>query len=80
MYGLYRVGKLGRPYYRPIELAAGGEHNVNETIDATVFERWKRVPAYRPKNLSDWSHRHGVDISSLTKSVLAGDPKTAVPD
>jgi hypothetical protein len=80
MYGLYRLVKLGKPYYRPLDHSASGEHNVNETIDASVFERWRRVPAYRPKNLSDWSDRHGVDISSLTRSVLANDPNTAVPD
>jgi hypothetical protein len=80
MYGLYRLVKLGKPYYRPLGHSASGEHNVNETIDASVFERWRRVPAYRSKNLSDWSDRHGVDVSSLTRSVLANDPKTAVAD
>jgi uncharacterized protein (DUF2235 family) len=80
MHGLYRLVKLGRPYYRPIDHPAAGEHNVNETIDASVFERWRRVPGYRPQNLSDWAGRHGVDIAGLTRSVLASDPRTAVPD
>jgi uncharacterized protein (DUF2235 family) len=80
MHGLYRLVKLGKPYYRPIDRSASGEHNVNETIDASVFERWRRNPAYRPQNLGDWSQRHGVDIASLTSSVLANNPKTAVPD
>jgi hypothetical protein len=38
MHGLYRLTKLGKPYYRPIDRSASGEHNVNETIDASVFE------------------------------------------
>jgi hypothetical protein len=80
MHGLYRLVKLGKPYYRPIDRPASGEHNVNETIDASVFERWRRNPAYRPQNLGDWSQRHRVDIASLTRSVLANDPRTAVPD
>ena len=33
---------------------------MNETIDASVFERWRAVPAYRPKNLADWGERHGL--------------------
>jgi uncharacterized protein (DUF2235 family) len=80
MHGLYRLVKLGKPYYRPIDRSAAGEHNVNETIDTSVFERWRRVSAYRPQNLSEWGERHGVDIAGLTGSVLANDPKTVVPD
>jgi uncharacterized protein (DUF2235 family) len=80
MHGLYRLAKLDRPYYRPIDRSAAGEHNVNETIDASVFERWRRDPLYRPQNLVEWSHRHGIDIAALTTSVLASDPHTAVSD
>jgi uncharacterized protein (DUF2235 family) len=80
MHGLYRLVKLGKPYYRPIDRSAAGEHNVNETIDASVFERWRRVSAYRPQNLREWGERHGVDIAGLTGSVLANDLTTVVPD
>lgn len=80
MHGFYRLARLGRPYYRPIDRSAAGEHNVNETIDASVFERWRRVPEYRPQNLVEWSQRHGVEIATLTKPVLAHDPHTPVSE
>jgi uncharacterized protein (DUF2235 family) len=80
MHGFYRLAKLGQPYYRPIDRSAAGEHNVNETIDASVFERWRQDPTYRPQNLVEWSQRHGTEIASLTKPVLAGDPHTALTE
>ena len=30
----------------------GSHININETIDVTVFERWRAEPNYRPANLS----------------------------
>ena len=80
MHGFYRLARFGRRYYRPIDRSDAGEHNVNETIDASVFERWRRDPLYRPQNLVEWAQRHGIDIANLTRPVLASDPSTAVPD
>ncbi len=85
MYGAYRVLKFGRPYYRPLgsaplETADASESNVNETIDASVFDRWRRVSAYRPKNLSDWAAARGVDVTTLHHSVRADDPNVSAPD
>jgi uncharacterized protein (DUF2235 family) len=85
MSGIYRVIKFGRRYYRPIgEPPIATEekttHNVNETIDISVFDRWRKVANYRPKNLIDWARRHGVDITTLHESVKADDPPTPAPD
>ena len=85
MYGAYPVIKFGRRYYRPIgappiETEEKITHNINETIDVSVFDRWRKVPNYRPKNLTDWAKRHSVDIAALHKSVRADDPRITAPD
>jgi hypothetical protein len=85
MHGAYRLLTLGGRYYRPIgeaprETSDGTHSNVNETIDGSVFERWNKVPTYRPKNLADWAKRHSVNIETLNKSVRADDPKTSAAD
>ena len=57
MHGAYNASTLGRRYYRPIgpdpalsitEL----RENINETIDAWVFDRLRLDSAYRPSNLA----------------------------
>ena len=82
-YGFYRLMKSR--YYRPIgespkETENRTATNVNETIDASVFHRWRVDASYRPENLTDWANRHGVDMSTLTTSVRADAPTVAVPD
>jgi uncharacterized protein (DUF2235 family) len=82
--GFYKVLKLGRPFYRAIGQApsAGGgttTSTVNETIDGSVFERWRRA-AYRPKNLVQWAQSYGVDPAQLHGSVLAHDPRVKAAD
>ena len=46
MWGFYRLMTFFRPYYRPIGVPpkdeGAGVTNINETIDASVFERWRR--------------------------------------
>ena len=83
MYGAYR-GFSWR-YYRPIgeppiEREDGTHSNINETIDASVFDRWRNTPDYRPSNLVEWAKRYNVDIATLDKSVRADNPQTAPPD
>ncbi len=80
--GLYRY--VAQPFYRPIGAPpatsdGGRDEIVNETIDASVFERWRADPTYRPQNLSDWGRRYGVEPGALTDAVLAHDPHTVVP-
>jgi uncharacterized protein (DUF2235 family) len=83
LWGAY--SKVVQPLYRPIGEAPrvddDGTHiNVNETIDSSIFERWRTVPNYRPPNLVDWASRHGVKVETFAKSVRADDPQTEVTD
>jgi len=82
-YGLYAV--VSAPLYRTIgaesDVRDDGSHiNVNETIDASVFQRWRADPTYRPSNLVEWSQRKKVDPALLQTSVRADDPHVEVPD
>jgi uncharacterized protein (DUF2235 family) len=77
--------KMSRRHYRPIgadpeEREDGTHRNVNETIDSSVFDRWRDVPQYRPPNLSDWAKRKSVDLANFRQSVSADDPKIGAPD
>jgi uncharacterized protein (DUF2235 family) len=81
--GLYAI--FSRPLYRTIgrepDVQEDGTHiNVNETIDASVFERWRADPTYRPVNLVEWAKRKQVDPAQMHTSVHADDPRVAVSD
>lgn len=81
--GFYRM--VSSPLYRLIgqdpEVRPDGRHiNVNETIDATVFDRWRADPAYRPRNLMEWAERKKVDPAQVRTTVRADDPMVSVPD
>ena len=83
-HGIYEILTLGRHYYRPIGAEPLGTGNtvtstINETIDATVFDRWRSDETYRPRNLSDWARRRGVDPSTLKQSVRANDASAIIP-
>ena len=63
------------------EQAADGTHTtVNETIDASVFDRWQKDPSYRPPSLQDWARRKNVDPAKLTQAVRTDDPSVMAPD
>lgn len=84
-YHLYWMIKFRQAYYRPIgdapkKIGNVLTENVNETIDISVFERWRRDQFYRPHNLEEWREKYGVDPLSLTTSVLASQPNICVPD
>jgi hypothetical protein len=64
----------------PRETSDGTHTNVNETIDSSVFDRWRSLPLYRPRNLANWAERYKVDIAKLDKSVRADAPQIAAPD
>jgi len=83
-HGIYEALTLGKHYYRPIgaEPLDSGDavtSTINETIDATVFDRWRSDETYRPRNLSDWATRRGVDPSTLNQAVRAHDATAIVP-
>jgi hypothetical protein len=50
--------------------------NINETIDASVFKRWRADPTYCPANLFERAQRKKVDQTS----VRADGPRAGVPD
>jgi uncharacterized protein (DUF2235 family) len=82
-HGIYEVVTLGKHYYRPIgaEPVDTGDAirtTINETIDVTVFDRWRADPAYRPQNLVDWAKRHNVDPAALKTPVLAKDASSII--
>jgi uncharacterized protein (DUF2235 family) len=83
MYGGYAL--LHDRLYRPIGARArveedGAHVNVNETIDASVFDRWRADSSYRPTNLVEWARRKRVDPALLHSSVRAANPSVTVPD
>lgn len=63
----------------PEQRADGMHTNVNETIDGSVFDRWRFDPAYRPQNLSEWAQRKSVDLTTLAGAVRADDPSVKAP-
>jgi len=81
--GLYALlsPRLYRTIGREPDVEENGTHtNVNETIDTSVFERWRADPTYRPANLAEWAKRKKVDPAQLQASVRADDPRVNVPD
>jgi len=84
MRGAYKVLTGGQRYYREIgqdpvpSSDAQMRENINETIDASVFQRWSSDKAYRPQNLSRWASRRKVNIDTLSGSVRADDPSVVV--
>jgi len=74
----------GRAFYRDIgadpvpSSATQLRENINETIDASVFDRWRSDPAYRQRNLSQWAQKHNLAIETLTSTVRADNPSTPV--
>jgi uncharacterized protein (DUF2235 family) len=77
MGGAWKIATLGRRFYRSIgpdpapSSATQMRENINETIDASVFERWRADQSYRPRNLVAWAARRNVDVATLTASVMA---------
>ena len=61
-HGVYKAVTFGKQHYRPIgaEPVDTGDAvitTINETIDGSVFDRWRNDETYRPKNLSEWAGR-----------------------
>jgi uncharacterized protein (DUF2235 family) len=76
--GLYKIATFGRRHFRVIgasrfEVAtpSGYVDTVDETIDGSVFDRWRADSAYRPRNLVIWAERQGIDPAVLVGSVRA---------
>jgi uncharacterized protein (DUF2235 family) len=83
--GTYALLHAEQRYWRPIArapkpLTETVVHTINETIDVSVFDRWRNDASYRPENLTDWATRHDVRIEDLNTSCLASDPKAPMTD
>ena len=82
--GAYKALTFGRRYYRPIgpDLVPSSvtdmRENINETIDASVFERWRSDESYRPPNLAAWAQHRNVDIAALKSSVMTATAAQAL--
>jgi uncharacterized protein (DUF2235 family) len=73
--------RLYRTIGREPDVRDDGSHiNINETIDANVFKRWRADQTYRPANLVEWAKRRGVDPAQFHTSVRADDPRVSVSD
>jgi uncharacterized protein (DUF2235 family) len=82
LWGLY--SRVSQRHQRPIgapprENADGWDLTTNETIDASVFERWRLDPHYRPAGIASWAKARGVDPAQITQSVRADAPDQSVP-
>jgi uncharacterized protein (DUF2235 family) len=74
--GFYRILRLGKRYYRTIglpreEKETGWVETVDETIDETVFDRWRENSKYRPKNVAEWAKKKGVDPATMHETTPA---------
>lgn len=58
----------------PLVTQNSSHTNVNETIDASVFSRWRDDGSYRPPNLTSWAKKCGVNPGELQSSVSARNP------
>jgi hypothetical protein len=83
--GLYRLATLGQRHLRTIgsdsfdvAAPAGYIKTVNETIDASVFERWRSESDYRPQNLIAWATRKRVDPVHIVGPVSADSAELAI--
>jgi len=54
MWGVYKAVKLGRRFNRPFGTG------VNETVDESVWQRWKEMKEYRPPTLREEAARQGL--------------------
>lgn len=86
MGGFYKVATLGKRHYRTIGAPSfnvpqpsGTVSTVNETIDASVFERWRDDNEYRPPAVSRWAERLGLNPDSLHGATAASNGSVLAP-
>jgi len=64
----------------PKTLEGGIHTTVNETIDASVFNRWRQSSEYRPPTVVEWAARKKVDPAAFMHSIRADTPSVVAPD
>jgi uncharacterized protein (DUF2235 family) len=77
-HGAYKLVTLGTGYHRIIGEAPRTVTNPNgtvttvaETIDASVFDRWRAKKDYRSHSLESWANRRSLDPSQLVGPIDA---------
>jgi uncharacterized protein (DUF2235 family) len=77
-YGFYKAVTLGRRYDRVVGAAPrtvtkpdGTVTTVSETIDGSVFDRWRYCNNYRPPSLQRWASERGFDPAQIVGVVGA---------
>jgi hypothetical protein len=84
VHGAYKLATRGKPFYRPIgddPARSSGttlRYTINETIDGSVFDRWRANSDYRSPNLTRWAEKYKVDPSNIAGAVIASEPRTNV--
>lgn len=63
----------------PVKSDTETESTINETIDHSVFERWRSDAKYRPPSVLEWAARRSVNVAGLSSSVRADDHSVVVP-
>lgn len=68
MGGAYKFVRFGHRFKRPIgagsrAVKGGWSTPINEWIDGSVLQRYREFSDYRPRNLTDWAQRRGVDLA-----------------
>jgi len=71
---------FSKPFYRCVGAApqigsTATTSRINETIDGSVFDRWRADASYRPENLVAWAAAKQVDPAKLFGVVMANEPK-----
>ncbi|MDN4982140.1 DUF2235 domain-containing protein [Bradyrhizobium sp. WYCCWR 13022] len=79
--GLYHL--FSKRFFRPVGTppetgTAATTSRINETIDGSVFDRWRSDATYRPANLVAWAEAKKIDPATLVGAVMAADPGVAV--
>lgn len=79
--GLYHF--FSKPFYRSIGIApdtgtVATTSRINETIDGSVFDRWRSDANYRQENLTGWAKSKQIDPAKIVGAVMAADPKVGV--
>ena len=81
-YGLVRliVPRFNRAIgSEPVKGSAKSTERINETIDGSVFDRWRGNSAYRPAAIQSWATLRDVKPEALVGTRLARDPSVTVP-
>ncbi|MFE6833414.1 DUF2235 domain-containing protein [Streptomyces sp. NPDC057705] len=68
--GAYRALPRNRRHLRDIGSAenvgsAAPAQLMSEVVDASVFDRWRQDPEYRPRNIAEWGSRGRLTVGEL---------------